>query len=189
MSLTVVAINGEFFGSYATLAEALSYLVLEGDVWDKWNAATDEKRSRYLATATRRLNRLSFVGEPLTITQELAWPRMGAQYSDGTPVPENVVPEDIARAAILIAGDIACNRNPENTIRRRIDIRSDRAKDRALAYFHRFFPETLLLVNNRAALDLLVPWLIARPLVGSKSFGTGEESSFRDQYEKTEGFA
>ena len=189
MTLTTLTISGRSYSSYATLDEALDYLTLEGSVWTKWNSINDEARSRHLATASRRLSRLTFVGRPVTEDQALAWPRLEVFYPDGTPVANDAVPDSVADVTILIAGDLALNRTVEQSVRRKLDLRVDREKDRTLTYFSRFFPDTLLVVNNRAALDLLVPWLEAKVAIGPKSFGTGEKSQFRDQYTRSEGFA
>lgn len=68
----------------------MSYLTIsEADVYfssrlhsEKWHEASELDKERALATATRRIDSMRFIGKKLDSTQENAWPR---SVFDGIP--------------------------------------------------------------------------------------------------------
>lgn len=88
--------------SYVTVAEADAYF---GDRLnaDSWTSASAAIKSQALVTATRFIDERSWIGQAVSSSQKLGWPRKGASYLDnrlGTRVtiPENEVPEKVKEA-------------------------------------------------------------------------------------------
>jgi hypothetical protein len=75
-------IGGASANSYVLETDAQSYLDarLNSDAW--MNAIADDK-TRALLMAAQRLDRETWLGERVNITQRLAWPRIGVAKVDG----------------------------------------------------------------------------------------------------------
>jgi hypothetical protein len=67
--------------TYITLTEAETYFSSRLHS-EKWHEASELDKERALATATRRINSMRFIGKKLDPTQENAWPR---NVYDGIP--------------------------------------------------------------------------------------------------------
>jgi len=102
MTITVVATVGS--------ASANSYLtVAEGDgIADlylgtlNWTSASTDNKGRALIMATRYLDELTYIGEKVTTTQALLWPRTDASCGDWT-VTTTEVPQPIRQATFDLA--------------------------------------------------------------------------------------
>jgi hypothetical protein len=102
MTVTVVATVGS--------ASANSYLtVAEGDgIADlylgtlNWTSASTDNKGRALIMATRYLDELTYIGEKVTTTQALLWPRTDASCGDWT-VTTTEVPQPIRQATFDLA--------------------------------------------------------------------------------------
>lgn len=73
-------IGGAAANTYVTLAEADTYLDsrLNSVAW----VANADDKTRALLEATRRMNELNWMGNRVTVTQRLAWPRWGVNKVD-----------------------------------------------------------------------------------------------------------
>ena len=87
--------------SYLTLTTAQSYADSDLAATD-WDAATADKRTRALITATRHLSALRFIGSKTASTQALPWPRKDAITSDGE-IDDDVIPAELLQAQWEIA--------------------------------------------------------------------------------------
>jgi hypothetical protein len=101
--------------SYVTVAEAVAYLADRIDT-DMWDTATPEDQAKALVTATRMIDDKAFVGQMVSNTQPLCWPRVNATIKDpkfgGTVTfPTTTVPERLKRAVIEQALHLLSNEN------------------------------------------------------------------------------
>lgn len=92
------------FPVYADVDMADAYLdgAYHGDTW---RSLDENAKGRSLVTATRTLNRQSWVGEVEVAGQDLAWPRIntGMTGVDGT-TPDDIVNASIEMALSLVDG-------------------------------------------------------------------------------------
>lgn len=110
MPVTIVATVGS--------ASANSYLtVAEGnDISNNclgtfpWQTATDDNKARALINATRYLNELRFIGEKVTKTQALLWPRTDAECGDYS-FSTTEIPGPVKMACFDIADTLLGNGN------------------------------------------------------------------------------
>lgn len=119
-SSLITTVGGDAANSYATLAEAEAYHDLNLGS-EAWFAAEEGDRIRGLVKAARRLNSENWIGERVTTTQKLAWPRIGAAKPDSsgggigyyyggfeayteTEIPEPVKQAQYELALALLAG-------------------------------------------------------------------------------------
>ena len=98
INATVGASNAN---SYLTLVTAQSYADSDLDVSD-WDAASADKRTRALITATRHLSALLYIGSKASSTQSLPWPRRDAITSDGE-LEDDEIPTQLLQAQWEIA--------------------------------------------------------------------------------------
>ena len=197
MALTDLTIGTATDSSYVSLAEADAYLLFDPELSDDWGELEEEDKLRRLVGGRRRLDRLPWRGEPTgqmadpdaADYQKEAWPRTGLRYPDGTTVPQNVIPEDIVTANIILAGDpaveLASTLAADDS-----DFRAETIGPKSIQRFH----------QNKTFVQRLLPggieryisfWLEApQPIVGSEVSGGEMESEFTTgKYEKTlEGF-
>ena len=107
MSIATITRNSNDYGVYATVAEADIYLEPDPELGDNWEEVTDINKERRLIAATRRLDRFVWLGEKTGgRAQDLAWPRTGLKYADGTAIATDELPREIELGAILLAGDL-----------------------------------------------------------------------------------
>jgi len=109
MSITTITIETVDYTSYASVAEADSYLNIDPVREATWEALTDDQKGKYLVAATRRLDLLTWQGTKTggDDVQENAWPRTGVSYKDGSAVSTSEVPQELENATIILAGSIA----------------------------------------------------------------------------------
>lgn len=70
---------------------------------DLWDAYTDNEKARALVTAFRGMNKLRYAGVRTESDQVGAWPRVGMEDEEGTPLAEDEVPEFVMHAQCLEA--------------------------------------------------------------------------------------
>lgn len=100
---------------YGTVDEGNKYLLTRMHAWD-WLQSANFDRTRALYHATMAIDTFNYIGcvSPTDPDQNLQWPRVNVD-SDGveTPIAGGLVPEDIRRAAYLIADALLSGRDPE----------------------------------------------------------------------------
>lgn len=103
----IVAVN-----TYATEEEANEYLAIRFGT-ELWVAADTVDKEAALSTATRLLDRKTYVGNAVSSIQELAWPRVNATYWDSRlgldSDASGIIPKQIVRATCEIALNIINN--------------------------------------------------------------------------------
>ncbi len=103
MALTLDAtVGGAAANSYLTLAQAAAYFDARLHA-DAWEAADPVDRERSLVQATRRLDRLPWVGRATTTTQRLAWPRSGVRTPEGVLHATDTLPTVLQEATAELA--------------------------------------------------------------------------------------
>lgn len=95
--------------SYATLAEANAFhaQTLNASVW---TAASDANKEIALQWATRLLDeQVSWIGEIVTDTQALRWPRAGVYTPDGILLDSDSIPTFLKNATAELAKQLLAN--------------------------------------------------------------------------------
>ena len=98
-----ITIGSSDYESYSSVAQADDYFNASTDfaTWDGYS--TDEK-ARALVSATRLIDRQTWAGSENTdIVTDLAFPRTGLTYCDGTAVDETTIPPEIVEACQILA--------------------------------------------------------------------------------------
>lgn len=137
MTLTTLDIGGHQFQSYATLDEAAAYVAGDPGLFATWQSLDDTDRSRRLVAATRRIDELTFLGEPTSSTQTTAWPRTGLAYADGTPIPDDEIPDAIEQATIILAASLVVDLSAGASSSSAQGVRSRRIGVRSTSYWYR----------------------------------------------------
>ena len=110
MAATIDAtLQGASANSYVTLAEADAYFETVPDDSD-WTNKTDDKKNRYLISATRYLDGLGYFGTRCSTTQALSWPRKDYTV-DTVEIKCTFVPDEIKIATFELARALANNPN------------------------------------------------------------------------------
>ncbi|KAL1110000.1 hypothetical protein AAG570_014016, partial [Ranatra chinensis] len=91
--------------SYATVAQADDRLIARGNT--KWGSLTLQDKEKILLQACDVINSYSYLGKTTLPGRIMAFPRIGIEYSEGVPVPENFIPLQVIYAQIEIAGSMA----------------------------------------------------------------------------------
>ena len=185
MTITTLTIDGNDYKSYASVDESDNALAIDPIRGPTWAALSEDNKKKHLAAATRRFNVLNWRGEKAGgPTQDDAWPRIGLTYSDGTEVPDNVVPGDIELATILLAGSVAQDAANANLVNPRASIRKVKAGSAEVEFSEstRGVPRTN--AQNQVA-DPAVHALVRKWLEGSSASyglasGTDGESCFSE---------
>jgi hypothetical protein len=89
---------------YADIAYADGYLASRGV--SAWADADDDTKLAALVRAADTLNSYRWKGITVAPGRIMAWPRKGMAYAEGTPVPDNIVPAQVANAQCELAGSI-----------------------------------------------------------------------------------
>lgn len=79
------SIGGSTANSYVDMDAAESYLDSRLNA-DAWTGANSDDKTRALLMAAKRLDTENWLGERVTITQRLAWPRIGVAKVDGVGI-------------------------------------------------------------------------------------------------------
>jgi len=90
--------------TYVTVADAVAYFALRLDA-AAWEEASEDQRSRALATATLLLDSLEWEGYAVSETQSLAWPRRVVFFDPrlGRLVRTDSIPDRVANATCELA--------------------------------------------------------------------------------------
>ena len=101
--------------SYVSHAEAVTYFADRIDT-DDWDLAVLADQEKALMTATRILDDRVWIGQAVSSTQSLAWPRSGAVYVDPRmgrliQLTEDVYPDRLKWATFELALHILHNEN------------------------------------------------------------------------------
>jgi hypothetical protein len=94
--------KGATSNSYATLAEAESYMDARTGA-ATWDAAADDDKNRALIEATNRIEQHDFYGSPTASDQRLKWPRVGTYDADGRYWAQDTVPRVVQYAQFEVA--------------------------------------------------------------------------------------
>lgn len=131
--------------SFASVAEANDYHSLSPYSASGWAALDAERREALLVMATRLLTDLiRWLGEPMSTTQALPWPRSGLLTRNGDPVDSTVVPGEIKRAQAELAWQMdATDRRADQPIAD-LDIRQVGSIKFGPASFRRVIPATVI---------------------------------------------
>lgn len=99
-------VGGATSNSFLTREEAIE-LANDHPFATAWLALTDAEKDKTLILASRLIDRLCWLGSPLSTTQALAFPRSGLKAS-GRYIPSDTIPQQIKNAvfeyALLIGG-------------------------------------------------------------------------------------
>jgi len=105
--VAIITIGGNDFSVYETVAEIDVYAsAAVGDAATAWNAADPIAKPPPAVSASRLLDRQTWQGAKTDPTQAEAFPRTGLYYIDGTPVPSDVVPQQVLDANSELAMDL-----------------------------------------------------------------------------------
>jgi hypothetical protein len=113
--------------SYVSLEEATDYLSQNIHVSASWAALTDDDKERLLSWATRYLDQQArWNGYKTYDDQSLRFPRTGVYDKDGTPLPPDVIPDQLKEATIemarfLLAGDRGAPRGQDGLKKLKVD--------------------------------------------------------------------
>lgn len=181
MSLSTITINTVDYVSYASVAEADSYLAVDPVRFATWNALTVDQKGSYLVAATRRIDLMRFSGEKTGDyeTQDNAWPRTGMVYEDGSSVSTTEVPQAVEDATILLAGSTAIDASVSSAGTSGNNIKMLQAGSASITYFR---PSDGKPLQDESAFALLRPFLSGgvSSTVGVFASGTDQVSSFVD---------
>ncbi len=103
MSL-VTTVGGESSDSYATLTEATTYLQnrVGFEDWADGNYS-DEQKEAALIDAARMLDEFTYLGNPVTYTQALQFPRVFVLKRNGNYYLSTEIPQEIKDAQCILA--------------------------------------------------------------------------------------
>ena len=195
MSLSTIQISGVVYVAYASVTEADIALAVDPVRMAAWAALSDDSKGINLVAATSRLDLLSWAGSKTGgAAQVNAWFRTGLFYEDGTAVPDNMIPRDLERATILLAGSIASTPAQANAGTSGRAISRVKAGSAEVEFFRQQETITGKPIQDETAFELIRRWLKGRSgsaATGALASGTDGESQFTDAnpYGRTEGFS
>lgn len=104
-------LGGTSSNSYVTQADATAYLTdrLNAASLATWSALASGDKDAALIAATLRLDVEHYAGAPVTSTQRLKWPRVGAYTADDLLLDSSTIPRLITDAQCEMAWAIAQN--------------------------------------------------------------------------------
>ena len=192
MSISTITISGDDFTSYASRAEANTYLVADPVRATTWAALTDANKDINLVAATRRLDMLSWVGVKTGDydTQENQWPRTGMEYADGSDVSTSEVPQAVENATCLLAGTIAIKAAKSEMGTSGSNIKGVKAGSAAVDFFRASDGIPLQDESAYALVKVFLEATAYSSALGPYAYGTDGESSFSslDNWGRTRGF-
>lgn len=103
--MSTITIGGTTYNVYSTVAEADDYFQGSTD-FVTWGAYTNAERERGLITATRLLERQSWLGAKADDDQDLKFPRTGLSDCAGNELTEAETLSTVAEASQLLAFDL-----------------------------------------------------------------------------------
>lgn len=173
-----VTIGPKSYQSYATIAQADNYLAADFNA-SAWQAGEDDDaKGRALVSATRVLERQSWIGDKAESDQDLAWPRTGTGI-DG--VEDDEIPADIVSASIELANIIFTGTDVANTTQEQ-STKRQKAGSVEIEYFRSFddpsrFPRTVQ--------ELISKYLAGSGYSGVITSGTDSCSTFDTNFAPT----
>lgn len=99
--------TGTSGNSYATVAEADTYLADSIRAGLNWTSVSPDDKKRALLTATRLLDNQQWKGSKTDAANTLEWPRTGVTDADGAAVDENTVPSGVVCGTIELAYELS----------------------------------------------------------------------------------
>jgi len=103
--------GGASANSYISVEDADDYFAMRVHA-DGWSKAPTEEKQKALMDATRRLDRIQYMGEKNSMTQALEWPRTGAILRDEI-IDDDEIPTRILDATCELAlAVLTSNINP-----------------------------------------------------------------------------
>ena len=99
--------TGTSGNSYATVAEADTYMDDSIRGATAWAAVDADDKARALLSATRLLDKQCWIGEKTAASNTLEWPRTGVTDADGNAIDENTVPTQIVNGSIELAYELS----------------------------------------------------------------------------------
>lgn len=175
-----VDIGSNSYETYADADAADEYLEAEFSAQGTaWRAAVDDDKARALVTATRVLDRMTWLGDPTESDQPLAWPRTDTDVDgvENDEVPTAIVSASIELAAVIIAGTDVLGTTQAQTVK------SQKAGSVAIEYFRGFEDPARLPLNVRELLALYLAAAGTATTGGAIAFGTDTCSDFSHGYE------
>jgi hypothetical protein len=104
----IIQIGSNPYPSYVSVADADFYLAAAFHAQPTWSVQTTTAKAQALITASRILDRQRWLGDEVSATQALQWPRTGFDSlldpSAGTLIPTKVAYAAIEMALALIQG-------------------------------------------------------------------------------------
>lgn len=114
MTITTFTIDSNAYSSYATVAEADSFLRIDLTRYGVWSALSDTDKEIRLAFASRRIDEAGvYSGTREVANQPLEFPRDNLMR-DGEPFSDKL-PQDIVDACLLLAGSPQIARSTTST--------------------------------------------------------------------------
>lgn len=178
-----VMIGSKFYDVYADEADADNYLdaAFHADAWR--SETNDDVKRRALVTATRLLDRQSWLGEKTVDDQPLEWPRAetGVDGVGASDVPQAIVDATIELALALVDGSDV--QDVQNTSQK---LQSIKAGSVSLTYFRG--AEGKAVRFPQIVQELVRDLLAGSQKVGrSTSSGTGGSTTTDDDFGFNEG--
>lgn len=181
-----VVIGAAVYDGYADQSTADAFLAADFARATAWAALTNDQKGQALVSATRRLDRLKWLGEKTSAVQPLQWPRTGTVDCDGVAVPDSTVPIAIIHATILLAADITAKSSLEDDTSTATNIKRVRAGRVEIEFFS---GQQQGLILSKHLFELVSCFLGGSDVLGfAVAFGTDVVSGL-DDYGRTEGFA
>lgn len=177
MSITTITIGGNDYISYASVAEADAYLLVDPTRGPTWAGLTTEQKGINLISSTRQLDTFSYKGEKAGgSAQPNQWPRTGVTYPDGTSVPDDEVPAGIQNATILLAGSIAIDVAASTSSSTGSNTKRVSAGSAEVEFFR---PTSGIPLADQDAFKLITFWLAASAAIAAvgTTFASGTQSS------------
>ncbi|MEE8609012.1 MAG: DnaT-like ssDNA-binding protein [Nitrospiraceae bacterium] len=193
MTITTITIETVGYTSYASVAEADSYLNIDPTREAAWEALSTDNKGKKLISATRRLDLFKWQGEKTgdEDVQFNQWPRTGLTYPGGTAVSTSEVPVEVENATILLAGSIALDAEQADAGSSGSNTKRVKAGSAEVEFFRQV---TGVALQDETAFTLIKPFLELSTVVASQgAFVSGNEaveSTFSDidQWGRTRGF-
>jgi hypothetical protein len=186
MSETVTISTNEYT-VYESVAFISAYLAADPGRSARWAAFTTDQKSQGAVASTRYIDRQSWAGSKADADQDLAWPRTGVTYPDGTAVASDTVPQQVLDAFCLLACDLVAK--PADADKLSTANNNKRVKAGS-AEVEKFRPEagTPLLTAAQALLGQFLGGSAAASDIGAGyAGGTCQQSRFCGDYEFTRG--
>lgn len=177
--MATITINGNDYPTYQTVAEIDIYAAgAVGDAASAWNTAETDAKPPAAVSASRLIDRQQWQGEKTDPDQVEAFPRTGLYYIDGTPVPSDVVPQQVIDANSELAMDLLAGSSVQTDPSTQQQTRMLKAGSVTIEYFN--LPGT----GTRfplAVMELLGFWLgNVSDVLGSEATGTCKPAARND---------